>query len=39
MELLQTVQTERDLFHEKLVDKDRDFKNLELSKKESDDRV
>jgi len=39
MDFLQTLQNQRDLFCEKLVDMDRDFRKLELSKKESDDRV
>jgi len=39
MEFLQTVQTERDILRVKLLDMDRIFKSLDLSKKESDNRV
>jgi len=39
MDLLQTVQNQRDFYHEKFVSLDHDFVALKLSKKESDDRV
>jgi hypothetical protein len=39
MDLLQTVQNQRDFYREKFVSLDHEFNALKLSKKESDDRV